>query len=63
VDSRLVQRAQHGDREAFAAVVLTVGDQLQSLAHRILRRSDLAEDATQYAFLAIWNRLLPTVGA
>lgn len=57
MDSRLVQRAQHGDREAFAAVVLTVGDQLQSLAHRILRRSDLAEDATQYAFLAIWKGL------
>lgn len=38
-------------------LAVSVGDQLQALAHRILRQPDLAEDATQQALLAVWREL------
>jgi len=57
VDADLIGRAQHGDEEAFASLAVAAGDRLHALAHRILRDSDLAEDATQQALLAIWRDL------
>jgi RNA polymerase sigma-70 factor, ECF subfamily len=57
VDSSLVTRAQHGDEEAFAILAVAVGDRLHAVAHRILRDTDLAEDATQQALLTIWRDL------
>ena len=60
MDTTLVTQAQHGDGEAFASLALAAGDRLHALAHRILRDTDLAEDATQQALLAIW-RDLPTL--
>ena len=42
-----VERAQKGDRDAFASLVHQVGDGLFAVAHRILRDTDLAEDALQ----------------
>jgi RNA polymerase sigma-70 factor, ECF subfamily len=53
----LVVRAQHGDEEAFASLVVVVGDRLHAISRRILRDVDLAEDATQQALLAIWRDL------
>ena len=53
----LVQRAQDGDEQAFASLVVAVGNRLHAVAHRILRDTDLAEDATQQALLAIWRDL------
>ena len=50
-------RAQHGDQEAFASLAVGVCDRLHSVAQRILRDIDLAEDATQQALLAIWRDL------
>ena len=50
-------RAQRGDREAFAGLAVAVGDRLHAVAHRILRDTDLAEDATQQALLSIWRDL------
>ncbi len=47
MDTDLVTRAQHGDEEAFASLVVAAGDRLHAVAHRILRDIDLAEDATQ----------------
>jgi RNA polymerase sigma-70 factor (ECF subfamily) len=53
----LVIRAQRGDREAFSELASEVGDRLLTLAHRILRDVDLAEDATQQAIVAVWREL------
>jgi RNA polymerase sigma-70 factor (ECF subfamily) len=57
VDPELVGRAQHGDEEAFASLAVAVGGRLHAVAHRILRDTDLAEDATQAALLAVWRNL------
>jgi RNA polymerase sigma-70 factor, ECF subfamily len=57
VDPDLIGRAQHGDEEAFASLAVAAGDRLHAVAHRILRDTDLAEDATQQALLAIWRDL------
>jgi len=57
MDTELVRLAQHGDEGAFASLALAVGDRLHAVAQRILRDTDLAEDATQQALLAIWRDL------
>ena len=53
----LVIRAQRGDREAFSELAFLTGDRLLSIAQRILRDVDLAEDATQQAIVSIWREL------
>jgi len=57
MDTDLVTRAQGGDEGAFVSLAVAVGDRLHAVAHRILRDTDLAEDATQQALLAIWQDL------
>jgi RNA polymerase sigma-70 factor (ECF subfamily) len=57
MDPELVQRVQRGDEQAFASLALAVGDRLHAVAHRILRDTDLAEDATQQALLSIWREI------
>jgi RNA polymerase sigma factor (sigma-70 family) len=57
MDIDLVIRAQRGDEEAFASLAVAVGGRLHAVAHRILRDTDLAEDATQHALLTIWRDL------
>jgi RNA polymerase sigma-70 factor (ECF subfamily) len=57
MDAELVRLAQHGDEEAFASLCVAAGDRLHAVAHRILRDTDLAEDATQQALLTIWRDL------
>jgi DNA-directed RNA polymerase specialized sigma24 family protein len=52
----MVERAQHGDRDAFAAVLGSVGDSLYAVAYRILRDPDLAQDAFQEATIVAWRR-------
>ena len=58
VDQRsLLERASHGDHEAFG---LLVGDQLARLdmaARLILRDPELAQDAVQEATLRAWKNL------
>jgi RNA polymerase sigma-70 factor (ECF subfamily) len=56
----LVERARGGDREAFGALVGLISDRSYALAVRILRDSDLAEDALQGALISVW-RQLPTL--
>ena len=56
----LVERAQDGDRDAFAALVAMTSDRMYALAARILRDSALAEDALQGALITVW-RQLPTL--
>lgn len=45
-----------GDRKALKAIFDSEAPRLLGIAERILRRSDLAEDAVQEAFLRIWRR-------
>src|SRR5688500_4024406 len=60
MDTGDVERAQRGDRDAFAALVHAVADRLYALAYRILRDPDLAQDAFQEALIVAWRRL-PTL--
>jgi RNA polymerase sigma-70 factor (ECF subfamily) len=53
----LVTRAQQGDEQAFASLTVAVGNRLHAVSKRILRDADLAEDATQQAFLTMWQEL------
>jgi RNA polymerase sigma-70 factor (ECF subfamily) len=57
VDRDLVEQAQRGDREAFAILARTRGDQLFGIARRILRDVSLAEDAVQKALVIAWREL------
>ena len=56
----LVERARHGDREAFASLVQMTSDRMYAIAARILRDADLAEDALQGALITAWKSL-PTL--
>jgi len=56
----LVERAQAGDRDAFAALATASIDRSYAIAYRILRDMHLAQDATQQALLSAW-RDLPTL--
>ena len=46
-----------GDEEAFDELVGRVGDSMHSVARRILRDTNLAQDATQQALLDAWRHL------
>ena len=51
VDRSLVERSARGDRDAFGALVRAHLPRALSLARRVLRDDDAAEDAVQDAFL------------
>lgn len=57
IERTLVARAQRGDEHAFAELAFAMGDRLYAVAHRILRDTDLAEEATQQALVTIWREL------
>ena len=57
MDTDLVERAQRGDKGAYALLAGAVADRFLALARRILRDHDLAEDATQQALLSVWQDL------
>jgi len=57
MDTELVKRAQHGDREAFGLLAADIATRFLAISRRILRDLDLAEDATQQALVAIWRDL------
>ncbi len=57
MDRDLVERARHGDREAYADLVRVRGDRLFAIAHRILRDADRTEDAVQEALVIAWRDL------
>lgn len=57
MEQSVVQRAQRGDRTAFAEIAFQSAPRLYAVAHRILRDHDLAEDATQLALVQIWRKL------
>ena len=53
----LVDRATHGDSEAFDELARQVGDRCMAIAFRILRDTDQADDAVQSALIAAWRDL------
>jgi RNA polymerase sigma-70 factor (ECF subfamily) len=55
-DNGLVALCARGDRDALAALYDRYGRAAYSLARRILKDANLAEDAVQEAFLAIWKQ-------
>jgi RNA polymerase sigma factor (sigma-70 family) len=57
LDPDLVERAQHGDEPAFAALASPMCDRLFGIAFHILRDEHHADDATQEALIEIWRRL------
>jgi RNA polymerase sigma-70 factor (ECF subfamily) len=57
MERELVERAMHGDEEAFDELVGRIGDSMHAVARRILRDTTLAEDATQQALLDAWRHL------
>jgi RNA polymerase sigma-70 factor (ECF subfamily) len=57
MEADLVERAQRGDKEAYALLAGALADRFLAVARRILRDQNLAEDATQQALLAIWQGL------
>jgi RNA polymerase sigma-70 factor (ECF subfamily) len=57
LERELVVRAQQGDREAFSELAFRMGDRMLTIAQRILRDVDQAEDATQQAIVAVWREL------
>ena len=57
MDRSLVQRAQLGDRQAFAQLAAYASDRLYAVAIRMVRDPDAAHDALQAALVAIWRDL------
>jgi RNA polymerase sigma-70 factor (ECF subfamily) len=53
-EAELVERARHGDLDAFAALTRGSTDRLFTTARMILRDDSLAEDAVQDALLRAW---------
>jgi RNA polymerase sigma-70 factor (ECF subfamily) len=52
-----VDRAKRGDTEAFDALARMVGDRCMAIACRILRDTDMADDAVQSALIVAWREL------
>jgi RNA polymerase sigma-70 factor (ECF subfamily) len=58
VDQRgLVERARHGDHEAFTAIVDLTVARLDAAARLILRDPELARDAVQESLIRAWRDL------
>jgi RNA polymerase sigma-70 factor (ECF subfamily) len=57
VDRDLVERAQRGDRDAFAILAKAHSDRLMAIAYRILRDVGRAEDAVQQTLVIAWREL------
>ncbi len=56
-DEVLLERARHGDREAFAGIVNRYQDELYTMALRMLASPADAADAVQETFLRAYTRL------
>lgn len=53
----LIDAAQRGDRDAFDALARTEGDRCMAIATRILRDTDVAQDAVQATLIRAWRDL------
>jgi RNA polymerase sigma-70 factor (ECF subfamily) len=61
-DDATVRRAQAGDRAAFNRLVGKYQNQMYNIAYRIMGDPDLAEDATQEAFIGAYKKLSQYTG-
>lgn len=61
-DDPTVHLAQKGDRAAFNRLVGKYQNQMYNIAYRIMGDPDLAEDATQDAFVAAYRKLSQYTG-
>jgi RNA polymerase sigma-70 factor (ECF subfamily) len=57
MDREVVERAQRGDRDAYASIAHAYGDSLFALAQRMLRDIDAADDAMQQTLVIAWRQL------
>lgn len=57
MDRGLVERAQHGDRDAYEALARASAPRLYATAYRIVRDGDLADEAVQQTLVQIWREL------
>ncbi len=57
MDQELVARAREGDRRAFVTLAEADYPRLFRLAFGVLREHELAQDATQQAFIDIWRNI------
>jgi RNA polymerase sigma-70 factor (ECF subfamily) len=56
-EPQLIRQAQHGDLDAFNALVLHYQDRAYTVAYRIMSDPASAADATQEAFITAFRRL------
>lgn len=56
-DGGLIERARHGDLDAYNILVDRYRDSVYGVALRYMRRTDLADDVTQDAFLRAYDAL------
>ncbi|CAN5816020.1 sigma-70 family RNA polymerase sigma factor [soil metagenome] len=56
-DGALIERARHGDLDAYNILVDRYRDSVYGVALRYMRRVDLADDVTQDAFLRAYDAL------
>jgi DNA-directed RNA polymerase specialized sigma24 family protein len=57
VDRELVERARHGDRDAYEALARASANRLYATAYRIVHDRDLADDALQQTLVQMWREL------
>ncbi len=56
-DLTLIERAKYGDRQAFGLLVTRYQDRVLGVVYRMCGDLQLAEDATQEAFIRAWEQL------
>jgi RNA polymerase sigma-70 factor, ECF subfamily len=56
-ETALIERCKIGDQHAFALLIKMHQDKVYTLAYRILRSYEDADDATQEIFVKIWQAL------
>jgi RNA polymerase sigma-70 factor (ECF subfamily) len=62
-EQALIQSALKGDMDAFNRLVLAFQDMAYNTAYRIMGESVAADDATQEAFISIYQKLHTYRGA
>lgn len=55
IDATLLRGVLEGEHEAFRELFRRYGASALSLAYRLVRNKEMAEDATQEAFLSVWG--------
>lgn len=56
-EQTLIDKAKHGDKQAFGKLVLKYADYLFAVVHRIINNQAEAEDLTQDVFVQAWQKI------